>query len=80
VTVKATMPAPAASERIAREALERISERGRVVYSFTEAGPAQRLYRCPLCKGLQAFEGLCCARECLASIARAALDDIRRIA
>lgn len=67
---------------VAREALEQIAERGVTRYSHLARGragkPDFRTYRCPACKELQGFSGSCANRECLAAIARAALDDMRR--
>ncbi len=67
-------------ERVATTALERIAARGIVSFSHVEPreGGGREMHRCPLCRAFQAYGGQCGNRDCLAAIASAALDELRR--
>ena len=56
---------------VATDALTRIAEKGLV----TGVAPE---WTCPCCRRSQSFQGRCGNRECPASIANTALDDMRR--
>lgn len=64
-------------ERAAVTALESIAERGAITCPYPD--PENKLHRCPACQAPQHFGGPCANRECGSALARAALDELRRM-
>ena len=72
-------------ERVAVVALETIAARGSTLPCKPERIPGQVAgvtanFKCPTCGHSQQATGLCGNRDCLTAIARAALDELRRLA